>query len=71
MAYFFRENVFYNSTIFNLKNKYIILKYSYFTKKCLLYNNFLTISATGSFTFEIKNSRVVENIFYEKINHDS
>ena len=30
----------------------------------------LTISATGNFTFEIGNRRIVENTFPEEISHD-
>ena len=68
---FFRESIPYNSTVSNLINKYKILKYSYLeSKRISLKHILLAILATGNIIFKIDKSRVVNNIFPEKINHD-
>ena len=64
MAYLFREDIFYNFIISNFKNELKISKYSCLKKILIM------ISATENFTFKIGKSRVVENIFPEKISHD-
>ena len=51
--------------------KIVIFEHSYLKKKNIsLWKFFLTILATENFTFEIENSRVVENILTKEISYD-
>ena len=45
MAYFLEENILYNSTIPNSKNKYKIFKYSNLNKKMFLLKMFFNDSS--------------------------
>ena len=64
MVYFFEETILYNSTLSNFKSSNVVIKKTNVFKKILL-----TISVTTNFTFKTGNSKLVENIFSEKLNH--
>ena len=64
MVYFFEETILYNFTLSNFKSSNVVIKKTNVFKKILL-----TISVTKNFTFKTGNSKIVENIFPEKLNH--